>query len=280
MDELNALFLSTFHAYSYGDINALESNIARAINSLVSWGFIVLDGEELKPTRIGKRVSELYLDPLTGYEYLKAFKRSSSRMITNLSLLFLAMNSIEASPLLTVRSKEIEEIRQELYRRESEIPVLIPQEYDIGYEMFINAFKTALMLEDWINEYSEEQILEKYNARPGDLYSKIEISDWLIYAMSELARIEGFREIEKKSRKLRVMLKYGVREELLQLVSLRGIGRVYARKLYSKGYTTISKLKKSSYEELIRIINRRDIVESICKQLGIKKAGLRDFENG
>ena len=64
MDELNALFLSTFHAYSYGDINALESNIARAINSLVSWGFIVLDGEKLKPTRIGKRVSELYLDCL------------------------------------------------------------------------------------------------------------------------------------------------------------------------------------------------------------------------
>ena len=58
--------------------------------------------------------------------------------------------------------------------------------------------------------------------------------EWLTYAMIEIANI--FRpEAVKRLRRLLTRIKYGVREELIDLVSTRGVGRARARTLYDNG---------------------------------------------
>ena len=54
--------------------------------------------------------------------------------------------------------------------------------------------------------------------------------------------------------KLRKRLKYGVKEELIMLTELRGIGRVRARRLFSAGIRTIGDVKNVDIEDLKKII--------------------------
>ena len=65
---------------------------------------------------------------------------------------------------------------------------------------------------------------------------------------------------------LSMRLRHGIPEEMLQLVSIRGIGRVRARILFEAGYRTVKDIAEASPEELERLpgIGRhlsREIVE-------------------
>ncbi len=268
LDELRSIFLSTFYAYTFMDSNKIEQNIESALKTLIEKELITITNNRFTPTLVGKRISELYLDPLTGISFLEAINRKH-KLLTDFSILSLVMNTLEAKPLLSVRQKEMDSISEELIHHESEFLFIPPNIYDVDYENFLSSFKTSLMLLDWINEYSEEYILEKYSAKPGDLFSKIEIADWLIYALSELARIKGNREIQAKCQEVRLRLKYGVKKELLFLTQFKGIGRVYARRIYNKGYRSLALLKKASFNELYSIIKKKNIALSLAQQLGI-----------
>jgi len=112
------------------------------------------------------------------------------------------------------------------------------------------------MFYDWINEMTEDMILEKYNEAPGVFRSRLAIADWLLYSMEELARFVKNEDIPE-IKKLRIRMQYGVREELLKLVMIKGIGRVRARKLFRAGIKTISDLKKVPVEKLAKIIGKK-----------------------
>jgi len=63
-------------------------------------------------------------------------------------------------------------------------------------------------------------------------------------------------EISKKVRgltRLMTRVQYGVKEELLELISLRGVGRVRGRALFQRGYKTLRDLQKVSPNDLARI---------------------------
>lgn len=55
--------------------------------------------------------------------------------------------------------------------------------------MFRSDLKTALIIEDWINEVPEETITDVMGIGPGDIRSKINIMDWIIYSMGKIASI-------------------------------------------------------------------------------------------
>ncbi|MFQ5910790.1 MAG: helix-hairpin-helix domain-containing protein [Thermoplasmata archaeon] len=64
-------------------------------------------------------------------------------------------------------------------------------------------------------------------------------------------------------------IRYGVRKELLDLVSIRGIGRARARSLFSSGYKTLGDLKKADVGGLSRIpLIGKTIARNIKLQLG------------
>jgi helicase len=110
------------------------------------------------------------------------------------------------------------------------------------------------MFGGWIDERTEEEIMEVYDITPGQLNMRIQNLEWLCYAGAELTRILRLRSVQLRLKRLETRVKYGVREELVPLVSVRGIGRVRARKLYNAGIKTVLQLKKTPKEELAGII--------------------------
>ena len=71
----------------------------------------------------------------------------------------------------------------------------------------------------------------------------------------------------KEIRKLRLRVRYGVKEELLALIKLQGIGSVRARKLYAYGIKDLGDVKKADLTTLSQLLGKA-VAESIQKQLG------------
>ena len=127
--------------------------------------------------------------------------------------------------------------------------------------------KTGCLLEDWINEVSEDEIIMKYQVGPGDIHNKVETAEWLLHAMQELARIFNFKAVSPLT-KLIVRIRYGCREELLNLVKLYGIGRVRARALFKRGFKSIPDLRKASVSTLAGVPTiGKSIAKSIKEQV-------------
>jgi helicase len=138
----------------------------------------------------------------------------------------------------------------------------------IGYEEYLSQVKTACLLEDWIMERSEEFMEKKYNVGPGDIRNKVETGRWLLYSMSELSRIFN-PDHQRALTRLMTRVMYGVSEELLNVVSLRGIGRVRARSLFKHGYINKAALRQVSESQLARIPSIGPILaKSIKEQIG------------
>jgi len=151
-----------------------------------------------------------------------------------------------------------------------EISAHITEGYDyIDMENFLGEVKTAMVIEAWINEVTENDLLERYNVQPGDRYSAVTNGEWLLYATQELAKILGLNEFRREISQLRTRVKHGVSMKLLPLVRLKGIGRVRAKVLYKSGFTTQAKLKRASLRQLtaIPLIGAR-LSKSIKEQVG------------
>ena len=100
--------------------------------------------------------------------------------------------------------------------------------------------------------------------------------------MGELSRILNKKAVLKEIKKVRIRLKYGVKEELLPLVQIKGIGRVRARMLYTSGVRSLEDLRKIPMTSLKRTLGEKT-AESVKEQLGVKKeennSGLKNFVN-
>ena len=117
----------------------------------------------------------------------------------------------------------------------------------------LEKIKVALMLNSWINEEPEDKIIEKFDVGSGDIYSYVETAKWLLHSAYELAKLFNYEKHLIPLNKLYLRIENGVKEELIPLVSLRGIGRVRARALYSAGFKTIEDLRKAEISDLIKI---------------------------
>lgn len=273
--QLLSFFEKTFWAYQYGDIDRIGAIINRIISLLIKWGFVMgvedfrsaleLD-DKYRATPLGKRVAELYIDPLTAYKFVCSLKMATKiEDVSEFSFLQMISNTLEMRPLLKVKGKDnIEEVLVKYTVLEEE-----PSIYEPEYEDFINSVKTALFFFDWINEKDEEYLLEKYSIRPGEIRTKLEIADWLLYAASEIARILKLKSLIRELNKLKVRIKYGVKEELIPLLRLNNVGRVRARLLYKNGVKSIKDVKKVSFKKLAMILGEK-IAKNVKEQVGQK----------
>ncbi len=262
-------FQKTFYSHQFGDISLLEKNLIRIIETLKDFGFLVENEDKLSATKIGKRISELYIDPLTGHHFIKCLVRSNNMKSIPFSYLHMIANTLEIKPLFSVNSRDFEELEKSVLQKQSFLTET-PEEWDDEYEDFIKTVKFAIILNNWINEMHEDVMLEKYNITPGELRTKLMNVDWLLYSVHELALLLGYKDTLKDLKKLRVRIKYGVKEELLPLVRLEDIGRIRARKLWSNNLKSLEDLRKISLDVLQKIIGKNIALE-IKKQLGEKK---------
>ncbi len=247
---LNALFMNSFFAHQYGDPDYLMNKIRSVVEELARWGFVNI-GEKITPTRLGARVSELYIDPYSARKLINSF----SRDMGELGFIYAVVDTIEMSPYLSVKKKEEEDMWELALLNENELGFEVTS---LGFEdyLLLDKIKTALMIKDWINEKTEEEILEKYNVAPGILRAYISNAEWMAYSASELARLVG-SEKEKEFKKLMTRIRYGVKEELLPLIAVRGIGRIRARRLYNLGVKKVADIRKIKKDKLEKIIGKK-----------------------
>lgn len=266
-EQIMDFFSKTFWAHQYKDLNKLETEIQRILNMLESWNFITHESKKYKATLIGRRVSELYLDPLTAHDFITALEKTKSIATKDISFIHLISTTLEMRPYLKVKTKEYTETQEKVLKYSSYLLIKEPSEFDPEYEDWLNAFKTSLLLESWTEEKDDEYLLETFDARPGETRTKLEIADWLLYANYELAKLLNKKDILKYIWKTKTRLKYGIKEELLPLIKLEGIGRVRARKLHNSGIKDLGDIKKVDIKQLGLIVGF-EVAISIKKQVG------------
>ncbi len=276
--QLFDFFDRTFYAYQFKDLRKLHMIISKVIDMLEEWEFIMGSGddfsgadeladEKLKTTLVGKRVAELYIDPLTAYFIINCMRNASDKKIEAFSFLQMISHTLEIRPLLKVGIREYDKVQESMLHLSSFILENEPSLYEPEYEDFLNSIKTGSMLNSWISEQDEEFLLEEYNIRPGELKGKLDIADWLLYSTEELCKIMHYQSLVKEVIKLRLRLKYGVKEELLSLVRLESIGRVRARTLFRNRIRDVKDLKNTDLATLSQILGEKTAL-GVKKQLG------------
>jgi len=276
-------FGKTFYAYQY-DVKAIKSIVAKILKYLYDEEMLELFGNEIYATRFGKRVSELYIDPLSGVEIRDALRCKPARL-TDLSLLHLIAHTPDMGPVMRPYSRELDDLAVLMEEHKDELFVEVPDEWDdrIAYEEFLGEVKTAVVLKNWIEETSEEKLLERFRVQPGDLYRIIENAKWLLHATHELGRLSGNKEVLPLAAELIERVAKGIKKELVPIVKLQGVGRVRGRIMYNAGFQTIEDIKHAPLEDLtnLPLIGPR-LAKKIKEQVGgfVKKETWEKLEKG
>ncbi len=242
-------FEATFLAHVYG-AHLIEGMIMDVLEFLDSADLVRVFGNDVKATLLGRRVSQLYIDPLTAVKLLEIYAEAETASVFGLLHSIALTPDVPRIPMKRLSQSLLEE---EIERRMEGLMIPPPDPSEESYDEYVNSIRMALVMEAWINELSEAEIYERFGVQPGDLAALKETASWIAYAASQIARITGYKRFVKPYQLISERIRYGVREELLPLVRLRGIGRVRARMLYRAGYTSIEKLKAAAPEELIRV---------------------------
>ncbi|RLI20786.1 extensin, partial [Candidatus Bathyarchaeota archaeon] len=250
---LYEFFSKTFYAYQY-DPKAISGLISKILKFLYDEEMIEVSGENLLATRFGKRVAELYIDPVTGVIIRDALINRAPR-ITEISFLHMVAHTPDMFPRLRPSSREIDQLAVFVDEHREEFMFEVPDEWvdRLAYEEFLGEAKTAWVLYSWIEEKTEDEIIERFGVEPGDLYRLIETAKWLLYATHELALLFGHKDLIPLIAELSERVSKGVRKELIQLARLEGVGRVRARILYNAGYKTVDDLRLASIDKLMAL---------------------------
>ncbi len=269
--EVKDVFQSTLYGHQFPR-KRFGTKIKESLDFLKQNGFIKEDDGLLYATVLGRRISLLYIDPLTAITMIKGLGSLGDKRRTAFSFLSLICLTPDMDTL-SPRKKHYEELYEALYSRGEEIPLEINL-WELPYPE-INVHRstwTALILEKWINEESEDTLNFKYDVGPGDVRRIAETADWLLYSLQEIASIFGYTTVKPEINNLRTRVRYGVKEELLQLTSLHGVGRVRARSLFNKGFKTYEDLQRADVKELSAIPS---IGEKLARKI---KQQLENFE--
>ncbi len=236
-EDVMKFFENTFYGYQM-PIDSLRGKVDRIVDFLEEYGFIE-ERKFIAATPLGKRVSDLYIDPESAIIFKKCYEMDFDE--------FCVLHTICAAPdMRVIRAKRKE--MENLYGL-SMLHDLAIGEFEVSPERYFGALKTAAVLREWMSETPQDNIVEKYDIGPGDLHAIVELADWLLYGFAEIGKVlryPHYREVEK----LELRVKFGVSEELLSIIKLKGVGRVRARRLYDHGYTSIEELKKAKVEDL------------------------------
>ena len=231
-------------------------------------------------TALGMRITRLYLNPVSG-KILKNGLTNAMKILTGIdlerqispfSLLHLVTCTPDFIPLWP-QKKDLEKIQDALYGHERE---LLTQSVDLDDE---RRMKGALVLQSWIEEISLNDLEIEWNVQPGDLRSRVDLAEWLLYSTrvilmedEELSRMDKeshrvlFEAIDETHRRIR----YGCKSDLISLVSLRGIGRVRAREMVEKlGVANVKDIALLTENDKIKLSEQRGwsmkLVDKIVK---------------
>jgi helicase len=217
-------------------------------------------------TLFGTRTSSLYIDPLSAITLKTALERSNGKETTSLSFLHAICSTPDLRSLYLRGSDTWVEEKAE--KIQSTLLLDVPSSSSDEYEWFLSDLKTAFLLQDWIEEVPYDALVLKYNIWPGDVHTVVDIAEWLLHATREYARMYNFSSVSDIN-DLLLRVQHGCKEELLNLVSLKGIGRVRARGLYHEGFKTVNDLRNVPVERIAKIKTiGKAVATNIKQQIG------------
>ena len=272
-----AAFFARTLAGRQGSRTAVRSRVASAIAFLAESGMVDREGSRLSPTRLGAAATRLYLDPATAASFRDAIKDAPERGAEaaappggrasprrrggssrggggrggggpparlTLGLLHAITGCTEFFPKVYMRYGDGTAVWKLADARKREL---------IGPIDVSESNRSLLALDRWIDEATEAQIAGRLEVEAGDLRRIVESAEWLARCMGQLARELGRPDLSRELAVLRARIRYGVREELVELVSVRDVGRVRARRLYGRGITGKARLSSAPVRRLAAI---------------------------
>jgi helicase len=297
--EIYDLFGSTLLAQSKSKASIM-SRLDSAISYLERQSLTKSRNNRYISTEFGKQISLLYIDPSTGVEFrnvvesienkIRGDKRTAIVGISDssehesafsahdchkdseysdgdsndknncshtLGFLHLITDSPDFYPKFALRKKDIEEFCSDIeqHRNEQIRPI---NEYECS--------RSFWALHKWINESTDKVLSDMIGIEPGDMHRIVEVAEWLTYSLYEVAKIMRRSDLLIEIHRLRLRIKYGVKEELLALIRLKGIGRVRARSLYEAGFTDLSKIANASEAHLSVVSNIGPTIAKTIKE--------------
>ena len=297
--EIYDLFGSTLLAQNKGKAS-ITFGLDSAIDYLERESCIKSKNNRYISTEFGKQISLLYIDPLTGVQFRNAIESVENKIRGDkksfasigeyddgegndsihtfhknrnfydsndnkynhnhtLGFLHLITESPDFYPKFALRKRDIEEFCSDIEEHRSELIYPI-NEFECSRSLWA--------LYRWINESTDKILSDKIGVEPGDMHRIVEIADWLAYSLYEVAKLMKRSDLLVEIHRLRLRIKYGVKEELLKLIRLKGIGRVRARSLYGIGFTDLTEIANASEAQLSAVSNiGPTIAKNIKEQL-------------
>lgn len=244
--DIHDVFAGTLFARQYRPAT-VEFKVESALEYLESEDLIKEKNGRYVATEFGKKTSLLYIDPQTAVAFrdaLKGAERGRGQRHT-LGFVHLITQSPDFYPKLALRKKDVDEVSLLLQERRHELLSPGTSEYDCSRSFWAMA--------EWIEEAGDRALGDRVGIEPGDMHRMVETGAWLAYALYEVAKLAGREDLLQELYALRTRIRYGIKDELIPLVALEGVGRVRARSLYNAGYTDAGKIAKAPAARLAAV---------------------------
>ena len=241
----------------------IESVVEGIVRSLIDEDMAKRTGDGIRITSFGKRVSDLYIDPASA----SILREAVTNIDDDTEILPILLAAAMTPDVLGMYPKKTDMDRLNTVGDEIWDHMLVDPDdiEDYDEEYFNSDLKVALLINDWIEEMDEDAMTDTMGIGPGDIRSKVDMMDWIIYAMSEIAYMFNPSAI-KKIRPLMTRVRYGVKDELIDLVAFRGVGRNRARILFNHGIRFRSDVAAISEAELANIPKIGSVLASKMKE--------------
>ncbi len=259
-NEILSFFLDTLGG-SQSSKYMIDSTISASTRFLLENDMIVSKGNRYAATMFGKKTSSLYIDPVTA-AYLRnvvsAVPPATDTSNHALGFLHAITSCDEFTP------------KQNLLKNHHQIAhVLLSGTHssELLYPVYTDeCSRSLLVLYEWITERTDKEIETALKTQTGDLHRMVESSLWLAFVLNEMAKITGRTDLLPEIGVLRMRIKSGIKEDLVELANLRGIGRVRARALANAGIRSIKDIQDTSPEKLATIRQIGPVVAASIKR--------------
>jgi len=247
--DVDSLFGKTLLAMQVG-VKETGRLTEKALGYLLAERLLESNGGLFYATDFGRRVSMLYIDPVTAVMFRESVRRAEPGRNYTAGILHLVAATPDFEPKFPLRSKDYDQAMAFMEEHSSEMLERHSSRAFADYDRFLQDMRSVMALYGWIDEWREEQLLTRLGVEPGDMHRAVDNADWLLHSLVELSKLFKVPEMVRQADVLRRRVESGVSDELVELTTIQGVGRVRARALYTAGFKTLEDIKEAPAEKL------------------------------
>jgi len=167
------------------DDDGIDPVVDDVLTYLDAVGMLAREDGAVRATPLGDLVSRVYVDPVTGASVVEALERAGGlERVTALTVLELVCDTRDM-PTVYVSDDEAGQVSSVAMNRQGELARDV-MDFDGDYQTWLDALKTALLLEDVADGAGVETVAREYGVEPGDVRRSVERAEWLLTATESL----------------------------------------------------------------------------------------------